>query len=76
MDKIIDICHRSGAQVSGLCFISGVSFYSLKCIFQAVHPGYVLLSVCQAIGQEYVLVVVMVSCPKTHNLPNVSRKKE
>jgi len=43
MDKIIDICHRSGAQVSAALLLNRAPC-SRNAYAQAVHPGYGFLS--------------------------------
>ena len=43
MDKIIDVCHRSGAQVSVIP-LPGCAQCSKNAYIQAVHPGYGFLS--------------------------------
>jgi acetyl/propionyl-CoA carboxylase alpha subunit len=43
MDKIIDVCHRSGAQVS-VVPLSGYIQCLENAYTQAVHPGYGFLS--------------------------------
>ena len=43
MDKIIDVCHRSGAQVTAIP-LPGLTRCSKNAHVQAVHPGYGFLS--------------------------------
>ena len=43
MDKIIDVCHKSGAQVSSMLF-PDCTQCSRDTYMQAVHPGYGFLS--------------------------------
>ena len=43
MDKIIDVCHRSGAQASAISSPARTR-YSHNVHMQAVHPGYGFLS--------------------------------
>jgi len=43
MDKIIDVCHRSGAQVSAM-LLPDCTQCSRDAYVQAVHPGYGFLS--------------------------------
>lgn len=43
MDKIIEVCHQSGAQVSASCEVICTAVTQLSYL-QAVHPGYGFLS--------------------------------
>jgi len=43
MDKIVDVCHRSGAQASTILFL-GCTQYLRPAYIQAIHPGYGFLS--------------------------------